>query len=294
MAEILYIIPKVLGLGLDNWFWTLGTLVIGLLAIVFVIIVKGGKPLANVLKHQFLNWPLLLVVRKDKAAELKAMPYDTGCFLDKTKEFIAVPEAAYRLVGGGMVAIADERYGVTLPFDLVIFAMEAKKKKVSPTTFINAINAMREGDEDGGKVTAPDGTEIKTEATLTETLKKIKAELLVKHLYEIGDEVDKQTGKTKRYIKPLKILKTIDVQAIANFFLYNINPFALTARVEKRVTQKYQEITNKDWGKVVVLVSMMLIVAAIAVVILRTGGVQTAGSAIAGSAGAIGAATSIR
>ena len=292
MATVVYVTPKLLGMSLVTWFWTLAITTTILLVFIILNLIKGGAPLVNILKAAWLGRPTLLILRKDNVAELRAVKYDTGNLVDKQREFIAVPNAVYRLKGGTAIGVADERYGATVPFELVVFAMEARKNGVKPEDFADAIEQLQKGDTSKVAIDAPNGQRIEADIELSPELKKTKPELLVKHLYEIGVKYDSHTKTTKKYIRPLTILRTLDIHDVAGYFIYNINPFAITARIEKRVTAKLQELQRKDWRNFVIPFIIIVFTAALAYIMIRSGAVQGAASAV--KSGASVAATQVR
>jgi len=107
--------------------------VFGLIAIPVLIsiaiILVLTRPALEMLIARILRRPLLLIIRSDRVAEIKAAKYKHGLYVtNPAGVYVAAPNAALILKGAGTtIGVAFERYGSTIPRELMAYATEAKK-----------------------------------------------------------------------------------------------------------------------------------------------------------------------
>lgn len=224
-------------LELPDWiFWTMLAFPI-IFALLFFLSVYavGFSTIKAFLKAKRHKSTILFVFRKDKRIDLMSGSYGEGMIDVPGGEVLVRPDAKYILPNGLPAGIVFEQYAVTLTPEVITAAENLRAL---------GFNSAYE----------------------LELYKNIKQRI------EAGEEVSEREKEfvkaVDERIKDKKLFFTAAVHAIENF-LTEINPAMIKARIERRVAKEMEGMRRTDWAKIVMLISILMIVGAIALYIVQ-------------------------
>ena len=225
-------------LVLPDWiFWSLLATPIPLFIFLFMMVwavgLKTIKAFIKAKKHHSL---IAFFVRKNGTISYESGPYGEGMLDIPQGEVVINPQGVYRLPNNLPAVIVFEQYGVNLTPEVIKSTEDLKAVGFSNLAELELYQKTKM-DINAGKDVEP---------------------ALVKWVQTI----DERLGEAKMYINSV-------IQSVENF-LREINPALIKARIERRVAREMEGMRKTDWAKIVMLLTIFLIGASIAIFIIQS------------------------
>jgi len=253
----------------DEYFF--GFLISAMIPYMMLAIILGftGKVTIPFLKAKMKGNPIIINLRKDKVIEFLTGKYQDGSIETKKKGlFLTIPDAMYRSPVGTPAGIAFEEYGTVLTPEFIAATEELNSKGFKSLKDIDNAVAMlnQETKEIIDKIEGIDSElsvlqqDSKSNKTLIEKYKETRAELEKK----LTEATDRKKENTKL------ILPIHAIQTVKNFFVYNINPMMIKARIERRAAELASEMKKGFDIKWIFGIVLLFIGAALAYAIVQS------------------------
>lgn len=253
----------------DEFFF--GFLISAMIPYIILAIVFGmtGKVTFTFLRAKLKGSPIIINLRKDKVLEFLTGKYQDGSIETKKKGiFLTIPDAMYRSPVGTPAGIAFEEYGTVLTPEFIAATEELNSKGFKSLKDVDmAVDMLnRESKDLIDKIEGIDNElfilqqDSKQNKVLIEKYKETKAELEKR----LEEAIEHRKVETKR------ILPIHAIQTVKNFFIYNINPMMIKARIERKAAELASEMKKGFDIKWIFGIVLLFIGAALAYAIVQS------------------------
>lgn len=259
----------------DEFFF--GFLISAMIPYIMLAIILGftGKVTIPFLKAKMKGSPIIINLRKDKCIEFLTGKYQDGSIETKKKGiFLTIPEAMYRSPIGTPAGIAFEEYGTVLTPEFIAATEELDSKGFKSLKDVDmAVEMLNKETKD--VIDKIDG--IDSELAVLQQDSKANKTLIEKYK-ETRIELEKILNEAmeRRKENTQKVLPIHAIHKVKNFFIYNINPMMIKARIERKAAELASEMKKGFDIKWIFGIVLLFIGAALAYAIVQS---QSGGAA---------------